>query len=91
MEYHWEKGLKNREEARKTLRSSGLWGHTFWYLGAISAILGLIAAATKATIGLEATHWLLLAITFFMAGMPMFGAMVVAARSLFMEGEGKKE
>lgn len=91
MEYPWEKRYKNRKEAKNTLRSSGLWGHIFWFLGAIFAILGIIAAAAKATIGLEASHWLLLAITFFMAAMPMFLATVVAARFLGMEGESKKE
>ena len=89
-EYHWEKALKNREEAKKTLRSGGLGFHISWFIGVIFAILGIIAGATDG-VGLEATEWFLLAIVVLLLGLPMYGAVLAAARLLGLEGESKKE
>ena len=72
MPYHWE----NRE-AMANVRVQGLWGHACWYLGAIFAIIGVIAAATGAEIGLGAVVWLLLAIFFMVAGVPFFMGMAL--------------
>ena len=52
--------------------SSIMMGHIWWIIGAIFAILGIIAGAIDAAIGLEATHWFLLAIVAFLAGMSYF-------------------
>ena len=73
MPYHWE----NRE-AMANVRGQGLWGHACWFLGAIFAIIGIIAAATGAEIGLGAVVWLLLAIFFMVAGIPFFMGMALA-------------
>ena len=67
MPYHWEKREKVTD-----VRSSGLWGHACWFLGAIFAIIGIIAAATGADIGLGAVIWFLLAIFTMVAGIPFF-------------------
>jgi hypothetical protein len=47
--------------------SEVLWTHILWLLGAVFVILGIIAGAIDARIGLEATHWFLLAIALFAA------------------------
>ena len=73
MPYHWEK----REEM-SNVRGQGLWGHACWFLGFIFAIIGIIAAATGATIGLGAVVWFLLAIFFMVAGIPFFMGMALA-------------
>ena len=67
MPYRWEK----REEMAN-VRIQGLWGHAFWFLGAIFAIIGIIAAASGSTIGLGAQIWLLLAIFIMVAGLPFY-------------------
>ncbi len=72
MPYRWEK----REEVAD-VRLSGLCGHICWYLGAIFAIIGIIAAATGAAIGLGAVTWLLLAIFSMVAGIPFFIGMAL--------------
>jgi hypothetical protein len=59
--------FEDREVVRTSLRSGGLGTHICWFLGAIFAILGIIAGAMNATLGLEATHWFLLSIALFAA------------------------
>ena len=73
MPYHWEK-----REAMANVGVQGLWGHGCWYLGFIFAVIGIIAAATGASIGLGAVVWFLLAIFFMVAGIPFFMSMVLA-------------
>ncbi|MFC1860264.1 hypothetical protein ACFLYC_01665 [Chloroflexota bacterium] len=51
-------------------RGSG--GHAFWFLGAIFAIIGIIAAATGANIGLGMVAWFLLAIFTMVASIPFY-------------------
>ena len=72
MPYRWEK----REEMAN-VRRQGLWGHACCFLGAIFAIIGIIAAATGAAIGLGAVVWFLLAIFFMVAGIPFFMGMAL--------------
>ena len=91
MEYPWERRLKNRKEARYTLRSSGLSFHILWFVGLAFVILGIIAGAMKATIGLGSTDWFLLAVAIFVAALPMSVSAAVAAQMLGMEGESKKD
>ncbi len=59
--------FEKREVVRAGIRSAGLGTHICWLLGAIFAIVGIIGGAIDARIGLEATHWLLLAIALFAA------------------------
>ena len=54
-------------KSRSSIRWAGLWTHILWLLGAVFVILGIIAGAIDARIGLEATHWFLLAIALFAA------------------------
>ena len=54
-------------KSRSSIRWAGLWTHILWLLGAVFVILGIIAGAIDARIGLEAIHWFLLAIALFAA------------------------
>ena len=73
MPYHWEVREKVAD-----VRTLGLWGHACWFLGAIFAIIGIIAAATGANIGLGMVAWFLLAIFTMVAGIPFFLGVMVA-------------
>lgn len=64
--------FEDREVVRTSIRSGGLGTHICWFLGVIFAILGIIAGAMSTTLGLEATHWFLLSIIAFIAGIPFF-------------------
>ena len=59
--------FENREVVRTSLRWGGMSTHICWLLGAIFAILGIIAGAMNTTLGLGATHWLLLSVALFAA------------------------
>jgi hypothetical protein len=83
----WAQPFKDRKEVNATLNSMGLSFHICWFLGAILAILGLIAGAMHSTLGLEATHWLLLSIAAFLAGIPM---LVTWAIAMHLIGISKK-
>ncbi|MEJ2047595.1 MAG: hypothetical protein P8X92_06225 [Dehalococcoidia bacterium] len=51
MAYPWEKPVKSREELRPIVRSFGLQAHICWWLGAVFAVLGIIAGAMNASLG----------------------------------------
>jgi hypothetical protein len=68
MARHWE----DREKMKASLGSSGLAGHVCWFMGAVFAVLGIIAGAMNASLGLSSTEWLLLALVTFVAGIPFF-------------------
>ena len=68
MPYHWE----DRKRLRGGIRSSGLAGHICWYLGATFAVIGIVAAAKNAAVGLGATNWFLLAIVVLVMGIAFF-------------------
>jgi hypothetical protein len=89
MVYPWEKPVKSREELRPIVRSFGLQAHICWWLGAVFAVLGIIAGAMNASLGLSSTGWLLLAIAVFVAGMPAWLTMTWARHLLGIE-PGKK-
>ena len=57
---------------RTGIRSAGLGGHVCWFLGVIFAIIGIVAGAMHAPVGLEATHWFLLAIVTLVLGVVLF-------------------
>jgi uncharacterized membrane protein YdbT with pleckstrin-like domain len=73
MPYRFEK----REEMANT-RTPGLCGHACYFLSAIFAIIGIIAAAIDADIGLGATNWFLLAIVAAVLSIPFFMGLVIA-------------
>ena len=62
--------FENREVVRTSLRWGGMSTHICWFLGAIFAVLGIIAGAMNTTLGLGATHWFLLSIALFAASIP---------------------
>jgi hypothetical protein len=56
-------------------RMAGMWtvlGSICWTLGLIFAILGVIAEATNAALGLAPMSWYLLAIALFVAGISWY-------------------
>ena len=53
--------------SRSSIRWAGVWTHILWLPGAVFVIIGIVSGAMDARIGLEATHWFLLAIAFFTA------------------------
>ena len=59
--------FEDRERVKTSIRWGGLSTHICWFLGAIFAIIGIVGGAIDARIGLEATHWFLLAIALFAA------------------------
>ena len=70
MAYPWEKPIKSREELRPLVRSFGLQAHICWWIGAVFAVLGIVAGAMSTSLGLNSTGWLLLALVTFVAGIP---------------------
>ena len=74
MPYRWE----NREKMGASIRSAGLWGHICWFLGAIFAIIGIVAGAIDASVGLEATHWFLLAAVTALLSIPFYIGVAMA-------------
>jgi len=67
MKYRWE----NRKQMAD-VRVTGLWAHAGWFVGAIFAVLGIIADAANVSLGLEPTSWFLLSIAVFVASMPFY-------------------
>ena len=58
-------------------------------LGAVFAVLGIIAGAVNTTLGLNSTGWLLLALVTFVAGIPF---MIGVAMGWYLKTtEGKKK
>ena len=91
MKKPWEEPFKNREEMRAALSPMGLMGHVSLFLGIVFAVLGVIADAANATLGLEPTSWLLLAIVACVAGMPAWLTWGISMHLLGMEARGKKK
>ena len=85
MPYHWE----NREKIAD-VRTSGLWGHVCWFLGAIFAILGIIADATNGTLGLTMMAWFMLAIVFHLAGLSYWMGYALAIHLKSKEAKKKE-
>ena len=58
--------MEKRATSRKLIASkASTWamlGSVFWFLAIIFAILGIVADAINATVGLEHTSWFLLAV-----------------------------
>ena len=68
MTRHWE----DREKLKAGIGGAGLYGHVFWFAGAVFAVLGVVADAMNSPIGLEATSWLLLSVATLLLGTAMF-------------------
>ncbi len=84
----WAQPFKSRKELLETVDSMGLAFHICWFLGAIFAILGIIAGAMNAVVGLGPVYWLLLSIAAFLAGIPMLVTWALAMKLLGV-GKGK--
>ena len=54
------------------------WGASCWMLGAIFAVLGIVADAVNGTLGLEPISWFLLAIAAFTGGISWYIGWAVA-------------
>ena len=91
MEAPWKKPFKDREEARATLGPMGLMAHICNWLGIVFVILGVIAGAMNATLGLEPLYWFLLAIAAFLAGLMPWLTWVLAMHLLGIESKSEKE
>ena len=65
-----------------------MWGGACWILGAIFAILGVIADAINGTLGLESASWFLLAIAMFVASIPEYLGWAVA---VYLEAKKAKK
>ena len=84
MEKHWWDG-------KRALRMAGawaMWGGICWILGAVFAILGIIADAINGTLGLESASWFLLAIAMFVASIPEYLGWAVG---VYVESKGAKK
>ena len=92
MEAPWKKPFKDREEARAALGPMGLMAHICNWLGIVFVILGVIAGAMNATLGLEPLYWFLLAIVVFMASIPFYMGLGLAwyLRTTGAKGEKKE-
>jgi hypothetical protein len=90
MDFPFAKPIKDHEEARKILFQMGLSFHICYWLGFIFAILGLIASAMNAALGLEPIYWLLLAMAAFLAGIPMLVTWALAMHLLGIESKKEK-
>ena len=87
----WAEPFENREEMKSTLSPMGMAGHVCWFLGAVFAILGIIADVANTALGLEPISWLVLAIVVFVAGMPMWLTWGISMHLLGMEAKSKKK
>jgi len=67
MTRHWE----DREKLKAGIGGAGLYGHVFWFAGAVFAVLGVVADVTDSPLGLEATSWLLLSVATLLLGTAM--------------------
>ena len=81
----WEKPVKDREELRPIISTMGMQGHICWFLGTAFAALGVVAGAMNIAIGLQSIHWFLLAIVFFVAGIPAWLTLLWARHLLGIE------
>ncbi len=84
----WARPFKDRKELLETINSMGLSFQICWFLGAIFAILGIIAGALNVVVGLGPVYWLLLSIAAFLAGIPMLVTWAIAMKLLGV-GKGK--
>jgi len=71
---HWE----DRDFLKKSIGTSGLWGHILWFLSLIFAILGIIWDAIDITLGLTSMSWFLLAIVMALLSIPFYIGMAIA-------------
>jgi len=85
MARHWE----DREKIKAGIGSTGTRAHVCWFLGAAFAVLGIIAGAMNAVLGLNSTGWLLLALVAFVASIPFF--IGVGMGWYLKTAEGKKK
>lgn len=74
--------MSERWKSREWIVSSGnrmtMSGSACWILGAVFAVLGIIADAMNVSLGLEVTTWLMLSIALFVAGISWYIGWAVA-------------
>jgi hypothetical protein len=87
MQKRWAQPFKDRKELLGTIDSMGLAFHICWFLGAIFAILGIIAGALNTAVGLGPVYWFLLSLAAFLAGIPMLVTWAVAMNLLGIEAK----
>jgi len=68
MARHWD----DKEKLRAGVGGAGLYGHVFWFAGALFALLGVLADILNTSVGLDATSWLLLSVATLLMGNAMF-------------------
>lgn len=77
-----------RWKSREWIVGSGvrmaLSGGACWILGAIFAVLGIIADAMNGTLGLESSSWLMLSIALFVGGISWYIGWAVA---VYLQGK----
>jgi hypothetical protein len=83
--------FKNRGGWETSLRLERLLFFVIWWLGVAFAVIGVIAGAMETTLGLHATHWLLLSIATFLAGILIVLTRVVSRHLHGTVVSGKKE
>jgi len=80
-----------RWQSREWIVSSGgrmaLSGGACWILGAIFAVLGIIADAMNVTLGLEPSSWFMLSIALFVGGISWYIGWAVA---VYLHGKEAK-
>lgn len=74
MARHWE----DEEKLKAGVGGAGLYGHVFWFAGALFAVLGVLADILNTSVGLDATSWLLLSVATLLLGNAMFIGWAVA-------------
>ena len=74
MARHWE----DKEKLKAGVSGLGLYGHVFWFAGALFALLGVLADILNTSLGLDATTWLLLSVATLLLGTAMFIGWAVA-------------
>jgi hypothetical protein len=68
MARHYE----DKEKLKAGVGSLGLYGHVLWFAGALFALLGVLADILNASVGLDATSWLLLSVATLLMGNAIF-------------------
>ncbi len=82
---------KNREWIVSSGNRMTMSGGACWILGAIFAVLGIIADAMNVTLGLEVTTWLMLSIALFAGGISWYIGWAVAVYVSGKEAKSKAE
>ena len=75
----------DRKKVADSIGSGGAFGHFFWFLSIICAIIGIIGELGNWTLGLTAMSWFLLAIVLGILSISIFIGWAVAWYLKFLE------